>query len=146
MALVDVHGGGVRYLLGPAVHPRLVAPGVAGVQVVNFRGDIRPGGGVEGEGVGLAHIGAVGLEDGILIGIVALEAGDEDLPDAALDLLHGGGLEVPVVEVTDEGDLGGIGGPDPEEIALGPVLCFGGVGAEAAPGMGGVAVGKGLEL
>ena len=99
MALVDVHGGGVRYLLGPAVHPRLVAPGIAGVQIVDLRGDIRPGGGVEGEGVGLAHIGAVGLENGILIGIVALEAGDEDLPDAALDLLHGGGLEVPVVEV-----------------------------------------------
>ena len=146
MALVDVHGGGVRHLLGPVVHPRLVAPLVAGVQVVDLRGDIGPGGGMKGEGVGLAHIGAVGLEDGVLIGVVPLKAGDEDLPDAALDLFHGSGLEVPVVEVTDEGDLGGVGRPDPEEVALGPVLSLGGVGAEAAPGVGGVAGGKGLEL
>ena len=83
---------------------------------------------------------------GVLVGVVALQAGDKGLPDAPLHLLHGGGLQVPAVEVADDGDLWGVGGPDPKEISLRAGLVLGGMGTEAPPGVGGAALGKCLQL
>ena len=147
VALVDVHGPAVGGIFGPEREPVPVAPLVAGVQIVQLAGHVGPGGGVEAIGVGLAHeAAAVRLMYGVLVGVVAVQAGDEGLPDAPLHLGHGGGLQVPVVEVANDGDLGGVGGPDPEQVAVHVVFILGGMGAEAPPGVGGAALGKGLKL
>lgn len=147
VALIDVHGPAVGRIFGPEGKPVPVAPLVAGVQVVEFGGHVRPGGGVEAVGVALAHeAAAVRLMYGVLVGVVAVQAGDEGLPDAPLHLGHGGGLQVPVVEVADDGDLGGVGGPDPEQVAVHVVFIPGGMGAEAPPGVGRAALGEGFKL
>ena len=83
---------------------------------------------------------------GVLISVVTLKAGNERLPDAPLHLGHGGGLQVPAVKIADDGDLGRIGSPNPEQIAFHVVLILGRMGAETLPGVGGAALGKGLKL
>ena len=102
---------------------------------------------MEAVGVALAHeAAAVRLMYGVLVGVVAVQAGDEGLPDAPLHTLHGGGLQVPVVEVADDRDLWGVGRPHPEEIALRAAPVLRRMGAEALPGVGGAALRKGLKF
>ncbi len=147
VALVDVHGPAVGRVLGPESEPVPVAPLIARVKIIDFAGHVGPGGGMEAVGVAFAHeAAAIRLMYSVLVGVVAVQAGDEDLPDTPLYLGQRGGLQIPVVEVADEGDLGGVGGPDPEEIALGAVFIPGGMGTEAPPGVGGAAFCKGLKL
>ncbi len=146
VALINIHGIGIGTVLGPVGHPVPVPPLIACVQVIDLGGDIGAGLGVEGVGVSLSNVGPIPGVDGVLVGIIAFHTGNKDLPDAPLRFLHGGGIQIPAVEITDQSNFRGVGSPDPEQVPLRPVLSLGGVGAEAAPGMGGAALGKGLQF
>ena len=87
----------------------------------------------------------IGGVDGILVCIIALQARQKALPDAALQFFQRGGMFVPTVKITKDTDLYGIGRPDAEEVALLSVL-LAGVRAEAAPGVTASALRKGLQL
>ena len=65
-----------------------------------------------GKGVGLQHLAAVGPVDAVFIQCAVLQALHKADPHAAFHRLHGGGVPVPVVEVANQGDPAGIGGPD----------------------------------
>ena len=71
----------------------------------------------------------------IFIRVILLKAGDEPLPDAALNRGQRVGVGVPVVEITKDTHLLGVGGPD-SEIVAGDTVLLAGMGAEALPGMG----------
>ena len=146
MALINIHWAAVGGILGAVVHPVLISPLIASVQIINFGGYVGPGGGVEAVGIGFAHKGAVLPMYGVLIGVITIETGDKSLPNAAFYPLHGGGFQVPTIEITDDGYLGGVGSPDTEEIPLGSIGSLGGVGAETLPRMGGPALRKGFQL
>ena len=146
VALINIHGVGIGTVLGPPGHPVPVAPLIARVQVVDLGGDVGPCLGVEGIGISLPDVGSLPGVDSVLVGIIALDAGDKDLPDAPFCFFHGGGIQIPAVEIPDQRDPGGVGGPDPEQIALRSVLRPGGVGAKAAPGVGGAPFGEGFQL
>ena len=137
VALVDVHGPAVERVRGAERKPVVVAPLKAGVQIVNFGGHVGTGGSVEAIGIALAYeAAAVRLMYGVLVGVVAVQAGEERLPDATLYPGHRGGLQVPVVEIANDGDLGSVGGPNPEQVALGTAFILGRMGAETLPGVG----------
>ena len=87
---------------------------------------------MEAVGVHLAGVAAVLVVDGILVRIIALESGDEALPDAALQALQGMGFRIPVVKGAKDTQLFGVWRPDPEQVAVHAVLPDG-VRAEAAP-------------
>ena len=56
------------------------------------------------------------------------------------------GIRVPLIKVTDHADAKSAGRPDTKQISGRAVLRSGGVGAEAAPGVGTVSVGEGSQL
>ena len=124
---INIQRAAVYGVLGPVVHPALVAPLVAG-QVVQLGGVAGAGLGVEGVGVGLGQHPAGGGVDGVFIGVILLQAGNKDLPDAAVQGLHGVGILAPAVEIAHNGHLLGMGSPDTEHPAL-LAVPDGGVGA-----------------
>ena len=142
MTFVDVHGPVVRRVFGSVVHPAGIPPGVL-IQLIDLGGVPRTGLGVEGVWIGLGRHGSVGGVDDVFVCIIALQAGQEALPDAALQFFQRGSVFVPSVKITKDTDLPGVGRPDPEEVALLSVL-LAGVRAEAAPGMAASALGKRL--
>ena len=141
VTFINIHRAGIGDIFGPILQPGLVAP-LVGVlpQIIDLGRHIGPGSGVEAVRIGFAHEGAVLFMYGILIGVIAAQPWDKRLPDAALQLSHGGGFQVPAVEVADDGDLRGVGGPHPEQIALSAGLVLRWVGAETPPRMGGTSL------
>ena len=144
MALIDVHGPAVRGILGPVLQPVLVPPGVL-VQLIDLGGVARTGLCMEGVGIGLGHHLAVGALDGILIGIIALQAGNKSLPDPALHLFQGSGGLIPSVEVSEDAHLFGIGRPHPEGAATLPVHLIG-VGPKTPPCVAAAPLREGFQL
>ena len=143
MDLIDIQRPVVDRVLLPVVHPGLVVPPEA-PQLVELGGVPGPGLGVEGVGIGLHEGAAVPGADGIFIDVVALQTGDEALPQSAAHGGEGVGLLVPAVEVSHHGDPLGVGRPDPEDIALLAVPLLG-VSAHELPGTDGLTVGVGLD-
>lgn len=94
---------------------------------------------MEGKGVSLAGQAAILGMYCIFIRVILLKAGDEPLPDAALNRGQRVGVGVPVVEITKDTHLLGVGGPD-SEIVAGDTVLLAGMGAEALPGMGAVSI------
>ena len=130
--LINIQRPVVDGILFPVVQPGLVVPLVS-PQLIELGGRTRPGLGVEGVGVGFEqHPAVLGL-DRIFVGVIALEAGDEALPQAAPQGGHGVESMLPAVEVPHHRDLLGMGSPHPEDISPGPVPLLG-VGAHELPG------------
>ena len=144
MAFVDVHGPAVGRVFGPVVHPAGIPPGIL-IQLIDL-GRV-PGTGLSMEGVwiGLGRHRSVGGVDDVFVCIIALQAGQKALPDAALQLFQRGSVFVPSVKITKDTDLPGVGRPDPEEVALLSVLSAG-MCAKAAPCVAASALGKRLQL
>ena len=125
MDLVDVQGflhvvGGVA-----GVHPGLVAPLVA-LDVHQARCGARDLLAPEPVGVGLVEELAVVRLDDVLIEVALGEPGHEPLPQTArgklVELVR---LDVPVVEVADDGDACDFGRPDAEAPSVHAVLRVG---------------------
>ena len=76
---------------------------------------------MEGVGIGLVAQDPVGAGNGELVGVIGPPAGQEALPDAAGDLLHGIGFQIPEIEITHYGDSSRPRRPDPEHIAVNSV-------------------------
>lgn len=100
---------------------------------------------MEGVWIGLGRHRSVGGVDDVFVCIIALQAGQKALPDAALQLFQRGSVFVPSVKITKDTDLPGVGRPDPEEVALLSVLSAG-MCAKAAPCVAASALGKRLQL
>ncbi|MCY1238390.1 hypothetical protein D9M72_511260 [compost metagenome] len=80
--------------------------------------------GAPGKGIGFQRQPrAVAIEDLVFIGKAALDAGNEDFPDAGVGAQpHDVSPAVPVVELADDGNALGIGCPDGEVVAVGAVM------------------------
>ena len=100
---------------GPRIHPVVVVPGELG-DVPDDRGGLGPDLGREAVGVGLLDEVAVDPAlDLELVDLALDQAGEEDLPEAALsNSASGVGAAVPAVEVADHADPEGVGRPDGE--------------------------------
>ena len=128
--LIDVQGGVVDLVLFLLCKEGGVGP-LEIFNVVELAGVGRPGFAVEGIGVRFQPDLPVGAGDGVLVGRVFRQAGDEALPDLAV-LRKGVGPLLPVVKVAHNGNASGVGSPDPEGPALRAVFLIG-VGSEPAP-------------
>ena len=138
VTFIDVHRAAVGGVFGPIVQPGPVPPLVTG-EVVKLGGGAWASLCVEGKGVSLAGQAAILGMYCIFIRVILLKAGDEPLPDAALNRGQRVGVGVPVVEITKDTHLLGVGGPD-SEIVAGDTVLLAGMGAEALPGMGAVSI------
>ena len=117
MQLVDVGGAVVDEIPAPVIQPGLISPLIAR-QVVDLGGVARTGLGVEGVGVGLEdHLAALALHC-VFVGVIAVQPVHMALPHPVEQVVHGGGADVPAVEVSHQGDRLGVGRPDPEGVAL----------------------------
>ena len=128
--LIGRHRLAVLCAIGAGLQVEVVAPGE-----MADTGDDGGGGGAqfraEAEGVGLQRQQmAVAADDLVFIDHALADIGDEDLPQAGIDALaHLVATAVPGVEVADDGDAPGIGGPDGEMYAA-DVFMDGDMGAE----------------
>ena len=116
VTFIDVHRAAVGGVFGPIVQPGPVPPLVTG-EVVKLGGGAWASLCVEGKGVSLAGQAAILGMYCIFIRVILLKAGDEPLPDAALNRGQRVGVGVPVVEITKDTHLLGVGGPDSEIVA-----------------------------
>ena len=132
-------------VLAARFHPGRVLPLVP-VDVPDHRGGFRRRLAVEGVGVGLellvagearAHV--------VLVGRSLAQAGDENLPDAAIAAAHGMAADVPVVELAGDGDAFGVGRPHGEAHA-GDAIGRVDVRAEGVPGFVERALGVQVEI
>ncbi len=116
--LVDTHRLLRHLLLLAAVpHPLVVAPGV--LALVDDRRGVRGGLGERRHRVGLEPPDAVGAEHLVLVQVAGAHALDEHRPDPGTgDQVHVRMLAVPVVEVTDQPNGLGVGGPHREAGAV----------------------------
>ena len=139
MDLVNVQGGVVGLVLFLLRQEGGVGP-LEVRDVIELAGGGGAGFAVEGVGVRFQPGLPVGALDGVFVGRVLLKAGDEALPDLAVPG-EGMGAVGPVVEVAHDGNVLGVGSPDPEGPALRAVLRIG-MGAKPAPAVG---QGSGVE-
>jgi hypothetical protein len=122
MHLVDAHRPLQGVLRTAHAHPFRIAP-VVGGEVRDPGSGAGADLGLEGEGVGLFHPIAVDLgNEMVFVGLVHPGAGDEALPDAAVQTLHQVGVGVPSVEFADDGDPACVGCPDREGHSLHALL------------------------
>ncbi len=114
MAFVDGHRFLAPIPAGPVGDPVPVTPFVA-LDVVDPAGRLGPHLGIQGIGVAFLDQAAVLQFDLELVVLAGLQAGNEDLPDAGTaHRPHHVPPSVPLVEIADDADPPGIGGPDGE--------------------------------
>ncbi len=113
MDFVNRHRRIQRLAMLPAGHPFGVVPGVA-VEVDDLRGRARRNFGREAVRVGLLdHV--IAAADFIFIERALGQAGDEQLPDAAGDVLaHRVAATIPGIEIADDAHARGVRRPDGE--------------------------------
>ena len=131
--LVDVHRRGIDVPGVELFQVFVVVPLVAR-HVEEFGGVGRTGLRMEGVGIRLHAAHAVRPGDGVFIGVILFHAGKGKLPDAVRDLLHGGGLFIPAVELPCHAHGFGSRRPDTEHGAVLRGVCtevF--IGAGVAP-------------
>lgn len=128
MYLIDVHGLLVDRVVLPVIQPTPVAPLITG-QIVQLGGGAGAGLGMEGIGVGLGQDLARAGVHSVFIVVILLQAGEEELPHAALQGGHGVGPVIPAVEVAHYGDGLSMRSPDAEQPA-GLSAAYSGVGAQ----------------
>ena len=126
--LVNGDGGAEPVGFAAAGDPGVVAPVVAG-QVPGDAGGLRGPLVVEGDRVALLQRLAGGGADGELVAVAVPESGHVAAPHAGRAAPQFVGPRGPAVPVADDRDGAGVGGPDPEPHAAGPVPLFG-VGPE----------------
>ena len=123
--LIDAHGQLLHIGFGPLLNPCAVRPGKA-LDISCDRGCAGTVFRTEGKGVRLIENLAGLGGDGEFVKLSQLHARTENLPDAGFgDSLHGIGLRIPVVEVTNQMDLLCMRGPDSEVDALLSLVCPG---------------------
>ena len=127
--LEDVERLGEHVAVAALLEVVAVLPGIP-VEVEGARRGARDLLGIEAVRVGLVELAAVGALDEVLVERALLDAGHKALPDAArLGLLERGGRLVPAVEVADDVNAPHVRGPDGKVVAMGAVLCDGGMRA-----------------
>ncbi len=115
MDFIDAERSVERVVFGLFLTPRVIAPGV--VEVPDDRGRVGRQLPEKGEGVPLVdHVPIVIRDDVVFVDGPFPDLRDEAFPDSRAIPACGQrvSLGIPLVEVPDDGDLGGVGGPDGE--------------------------------
>ncbi len=101
--LVDRQRLALRIGVAAVVQVGAVLPGIA-PQLPHLRGRGEAVFCMEGKRVGLLATHAVGAGDAVLVEVAVVQAKDHSLPYAVMDVLHGGRVFVPGIEVSDNRD------------------------------------------
>ena len=125
---------GATFIEWPQMAEEAMPGSVLEIEIVIAAGGTGAQIGPEGKGVGFMNNFTVCVTDGELIAVIARQMGDENLPNPVWTRSHGTGGGIPVVEVADDADACGIGGPCAEQTAGNAVFIPGGVGTKDAPG------------
>ena len=112
MDLVNRHRG--IEVPRPFGHPFLIVPNEA-ADVIEAAGRLGPVFGIEGEGVGLVDVFALGVFEMVFIGLVFVEPAHEAFVDAGVvDHRQHFGAHVPAVPFANDRDVAGKGGIEAE--------------------------------